>query len=242
MSDQTPLGPDEKTCPFCAETIKKAAVKCRYCQSELPVEQAPPPPPPEPLTPSEPDLEDRDEPDAEPAVELSTGRRRIDSGRLTVALVVLCLLLAGGALATWWWGPHQHDDNVADAVGSAQARDAGIQQAANLTKQVLSYDWSTLDSDISATEKVLAPSFRSEYVKTMSGVHDQTIKNHVKLVATVVSTSTVTATKDKVVALVFVNQTTTAVGTKNERLDQNRVLVTLTRHGGEWRVSKMDAF
>jgi hypothetical protein len=238
------LGPDEKVCPFCAETIKKAAVKCRYCQSELPAGEVLAPPPPVPIEepPVEENLEDLEEPDAEPAVEEPRGRRRLDSGRLTVALVVLCLVLGGAAFAAWWWGPHHDDDKVADAVGSAQARDAGIQQAATLTKQVLSYDWKTLDKDIAASEKVLAPSFRSEYAKTMQSVHAQTIKNQVSLQATVVSTSTVTATKDEVVALVFVNQTTKATGTKNTRLDQNRVLVTLTRHGGEWRVSKMDAF
>ncbi|HET7350897.1 MAG TPA: hypothetical protein VFJ28_08160, partial [Marmoricola sp.] len=37
------LKPDEKVCPFCAETIKAAAVKCRYCHSEL-TEAAPAPP------------------------------------------------------------------------------------------------------------------------------------------------------------------------------------------------------
>ncbi len=28
-------GPDERVCPFCAETIKKAAIKCRHCGSTV---------------------------------------------------------------------------------------------------------------------------------------------------------------------------------------------------------------
>ena len=76
----------------------------------------------------------------------------------------------------------------------------------------------------------------------MEGVRAQTIKNQVKLSASVVASSIVSASADKVVALVFVNQVTTAKGTKNQKLDQNRVLVTLTRSGGDWRVSKMKAF
>jgi hypothetical protein len=232
--------PDEKVCPFCAETIKKAAVRCRYCQSDLPVEEvAAPPPPPEPIADVDPDPVLTDDEDLE---EVPHRADRLASGRLTIGLLVLCLLLAGGAFATWWWGQHQDDEDVAGAIGSAQARDAGIQQASVLTEKVLSYDWTTLDKDIASTEKVLAPSFRKEYATTMAGVRGQTVKNQVKLQADVVASSTVSATPDQVVALVFVNQVTTATGTKNHRLDQNRVLVTLTRHGGEWRVSKMKAF
>ena len=26
---------DERVCPYCAETIKAAATRCRYCQSDL---------------------------------------------------------------------------------------------------------------------------------------------------------------------------------------------------------------
>ena len=44
------------------------------------------------------------------------------------------------------------------------------------------------------------------------------------------------------VALVFVNQVTTAKGTASQRVDSSRVLVTLTRSGGDWRISKLKAF
>jgi hypothetical protein len=27
--------PDEKTCPYCAETVKAAAIKCKHCGSDL---------------------------------------------------------------------------------------------------------------------------------------------------------------------------------------------------------------
>ena len=63
-----------------------------------------------------------------------------------------------------------------------------------------------------------------------------------KLEASTAATSIVSATENKVVALVFLNQVTTAKGTANQRVDSSRVLVTLTRSGGDWRISKLKAF
>ena len=245
------LGPDEKLCPFCAETIKQAAVRCRYCQSDLPAAVVNDPAPVElvePRDPSSVELVETTDPSSVELVETTDlgdvplhRASRLASGRLLVVLLLLCLVLAA-ATATTWLLSERKDESAAGAVSSTQARDEGIQQADKLTQKVLSYDWSSLDADIKSNEALLAPSFRSDYAKTMSGVRDQTIKNQVTLKADVVASSVVSATADKVVALVFVNQVTTAKGTTNRRVDQNRVLVTLTRLGGEWRVSKMDAF
>lgn len=44
------MNADEKTCPRCAETIKAAAVVCRYCGHEFATEPAPPPQEPKPTS------------------------------------------------------------------------------------------------------------------------------------------------------------------------------------------------
>jgi len=260
------LQPDEKVCPYCAEVIKAAAVKCRYCQSELSEETttaapAAPvtgttatdttassvngreslPPESETVDPSPPRSStwgpggDRD-PDASRVPFLG-------SFKLLVGLVVLCLALSCVAGVAWWRSEHPEKGAAPDgAITSTEARDEGMQAAARLTQKVLSYDWKTLDADSKANQAVLAPSFRKEYSETMSGVKAEAVKNQVKLAASTQATSIVSATDNKVVALVFLNQITTAKGTANRRVDSSRVLVTLTRSGGDWRISKLKAF
>ena len=260
----TALQPDEKVCPFCAEVIKAAAVKCRYCQSDL-TEETTAAGPDAPVgatastdtvaasTNGRDGLEAEREPVEPPPPSSWSPSRDSDRGasevpflgslKLLIGLVVLCLLLSCVAGVAWWRSEHPEKGAAPDgAITSSEARDAGMQAAARLTQKVLSYDWKTLDADNKANQAVLAPSFRKEYSETMSGVKAEAVKNQVKLTASTQATSIVSATENKVVALVFLNQTTTAKGTANQRVDSSRVLVTLTRHGGDWRISKLKAF
>jgi Mce-associated membrane protein len=245
------LQPDEKVCPYCAEVIKAAAVKCRYCQSELAAESADPDVRDEPdvRDDSEAHEQDAEEPLPPPSSapppapeETKPAVPFLASARLLAGLIILCVVLAGVAGYAWWRSENPDDGAAPNgAITSSGARDDGMQAAARLTQKVLSYDWKTLDADIKANEAVLAPSFRTEYAKTMAGVKAQTVKNQVKLAATAAATSIVSATDKQVVALVFVDQATTVRGTES-RVDSSRVLVTLTRGDGDWRISKLKPF
>lgn len=127
---------DERVCPFCAETIKASAIRCRFCQSDVtpvvePEAEAQAPANPfaryrsrsrsgsaveESVEPVSEESEESDEPVSDQVTEESdepvaetvpTAPRRTPAfRRLTLVLAVLVALAAAGVGTMWWRAEH----------------------------------------------------------------------------------------------------------------------------------------
>ncbi len=256
---------DERVCPFCAETIKAAATRCRFCHSDVtPVLRPEPEARPEPRLRSqapakpEPAPESPAELEAEPEsqlVEKPAGGRRLAVPslgdlrelvlrRLTLVLAVL-VLLAGAGVGLSWWRAEQGSASVAPGgvlVGD-DARTEVLVTAADLAQRTLSYDYKTLANDMEVARARMTPTFRKQYDSTMAQVRANTTKNKIVLQAVAVSSAIIKATEHRAKVLVFLNQTTTAgTGKKaNQQMSRNSLVVTLTRGDGDWTISKLTA-
>lgn len=273
------LAPDEKVCPFCAETIKAAAVKCRFCQSDLPAEPAAlEPAATAPATAAEiapvevapdrtesaetapdsahagPVVDEDAESPSQPAPADTTSwmhdsapdalQRPSGGGvRGVAALLVLCLVLTG---ALWFLVHRSRHPDLGTApngqVTDSSFRNAAMSAASDAATQALSYSWKTFDQDRKKARALMGPKLAKQYDAAMDQVTQQTATSKLTLKATVLSAGILSAERHKAKVLLFVNTVTTREGSTKQQLDQNRVVMDLTRKDGDWIVSKMDAF
>ncbi|MEU9054784.1 hypothetical protein AB0D37_30980 [Streptomyces sp. NPDC048384] len=164
-------------------------------------------------------------------------RRRLLTAVLGALLVAG--LVAVAALGWQYWDGRQTESARAQALTAAR-------KAAPV---VLSYDYRRLDKDFAAARTHLTGDFRDEYGKTTKTVVGPTAKKYRGVVKATVaapatgapSASVVSASPDRVVVLLFVNQVTESTQVSGARVDLNRVRMTMTRTADGWKVSAVDA-
>lgn len=124
--------------------------------------------------------------------------------------------------------------------GLDQIRGDALKAGQSGAKTLLSYDYRTLDKDFAAGRRVATGKFEGQYTTTTAKtVTPSARKYHVTVTAQVVAGSVVSARRDRVVLLLYVNQDTVSDLVKNGRLDQNRVEMTMVPVDGRWRVSEL---
>ncbi|MET9076053.1 hypothetical protein ABZX95_28790 [Streptomyces sp. NPDC004232] len=173
--------------------------------------------------------------------ESAPSRRGGRSVLTAVPVLVLVAALALAAVLGWQYRQGRQAE---------QARGEALAAAREAAPVVLSYDYRHLDRDFTRARALLTGPFRDQYGRTTKTVVAPTATTYHGVVKATVATpadggtpaaSVVSATPDKAVVLLFVNQVTQSTQVPEPRLDLNRVRLTLTRTSDGWKVSGVDA-
>lgn len=124
-----------------------------------------------------------------------------------------------------------------------EARSEALTAARLAAVDVLSYDYRRIDRDLARALRHLTPSFAEEYKETMvKAVKPTARKTHGVVDAEVVGASVASATPDRVVTLLFVNQTSSTNLKSGKTTSLNRVRMTMERDDdGRWLVDEIEA-
>ena len=130
---------------------------------------------------------------------------------------------------------------VPGGIRTAAALDLPEPLDEEATARAYTYSWRTLTDDRAAARQLLVAPVVDRYDRTMAGLAPGARRDHRVVTASVVGSGAVHAATTCARVLVFVNQRTTADALDEPRTDLDRVLVSLTRVDGLWRVSELDA-
>jgi Mce-associated membrane protein len=153
---------------------------------------------------------------------------------MAIPTLAAATVLAAGAAGAGWYADHradQRDTAVRQATATASAA----------AKAVFSYDYRTFDTSIANGRTFVTGAFADEYAETTTALKQTATKQQAVVLAEVATTGVVSAAPDRVELLVYLNQYRRNVSTAGQKLDQNRVVLTMVPVGGEWKISGASA-
>lgn len=235
------VGPPAEPAAAEPDTAEPAAAEPATFEPDTVAPATAEPAEPEPATvapaTAEPESAEQAPAGPEPAATPAAGGSSRPSALRGLAPAVVLALLTVLVVLTGYLGWQLYRDNQI-----ATARQQGTLAARDAARLLFSYDYNRLDQDFAAGLAVTTGPFRDQYQKTTSTVVKPVAQQYQAVVkAEVREAGVVQASPDRVVVVVFVNQTTTSTRVTGPRVDQSRVRMTLKNQGGKWLVEQVDA-
>lgn len=126
------------------------------------------------------------------------------------------------------------------ATSVEESRDEAVASAKTRIPQLLSYQHTDLAADLATAASMATGDFRADYQQILDEVVAPTAaRKKIDTVAEVTEIGVVEATRDRVVVLAFVTQTTTARGS-TPSVTSSRIEVTLAPDDDEWLISNLE--
>ncbi|MFV8242699.1 DUF3329 domain-containing protein [Mycolicibacterium peregrinum] len=173
--------------------------------------------------------EEAAEPEPESSDATSRGRRRWALVG-AVAVVVAASLALSGFLGWQLWQTKQ----VTQA--GQQAQDAAVNYAQVLT----SIDSNKVDENFNQVLAGATGEFKDMYSQSSMQLRQLLIDNKATAHGVVVQSAVQSASKDKVVVLLFVDQSVANSTVPDPRIDRSRIKMTMEKVDGQWRASKVE--
>lgn len=182
----------------------------------------------------EPEVESDSEVDSDSAVdavEEPAKRRRWPLVRRVLLGALIVALLAGSGFLGWQaWQKHQ----IEVALRDGQA--AAVRYAQVLT----SIDSNNVDQNFAEVLNGASGEFKDMYSQSSAQLRQLLLDNKATAHGVVIDSAVKSATADKVVVLMFVDQTVANKAAPDPRIDRSRVRMTMEKVDGGWRASKVE--
>ncbi|BBY44317.1 hypothetical protein [Mycolicibacterium celeriflavum] len=151
--------------------------------------------------------------------------------RLAALAILVVGVLAGSGLMGWQlWQQRQ----------VAQAGHAAQQAAVDYAHVLTSIDANKVDENFAAVLDGATGEFKDMYSKSSTELRQLLIDNKASAHGVVLESAVQSATKDKVVVLLFVDQSVQNASVPDPRIDRSRIKMTMEYVDGRWRASKVE--